>query len=132
MRRTSTVAITPKDFRMRRCSAMHGRSQMLGEEYTLEYLPLFDEELAAAVRYIAVVLENPAAAAKLVDDVERAITDRLFAPESFEPIHSENDREHPYYRIAVGNYLVLYCVIGKVMEVRRFVYAPSNWRVTMP
>ena len=26
---------------------------MLGEEYTLEYLPLFDEELAAAVRYIA-------------------------------------------------------------------------------
>ena len=46
---------------------------MLGEEYTLEYLPLFDEELAAAVRYIAVVLENPAAAAKLVDDVERAI-----------------------------------------------------------
>ena len=34
----------------------------------------------------------------------------------------------PYYRIAVGNYLVLYCVIGKVMEVRRFVYAPSDWR----
>ena len=32
---------------------------------------------------------------------------------------------------AVGNYLVLYCVIGKVMEVRRFVYAPSNWRMTM-
>ena len=32
---------------------MHGRSQMLGEEYALEYLPLFDEELAAAVRYIA-------------------------------------------------------------------------------
>ena len=105
---------------------------MLGEEYTLEYLPLFDEELAAAVRYIAVVLENPAAAAKLVDDVERAITDRLFAPESFEPVHSENDRAHPYYRIAVGNYLVLYCVIGKVMEVRRFVYAPSNWRMTLP
>lgn len=104
---------------------------MLGEEYTLEYLPLFDEELAAAVRYIAVVLENPAAAAKLVDDVERAITDRLFAPESFEPVHSKNDRAHPYYRIAVGNYLVLYCVIGKVMEVRRFVYAPSNWRMTM-
>ena len=34
----------------------------------------------------------------------------------------------PYYRIAVGDYLVLYCVIGKVMGVRRFVYAPSDWR----
>ena len=101
---------------------------MLGEAYALEYLPLFDEELAAAVRYIAIELANPDAAAKLVDDVESAITNRLFAPEAFEPVHSEKDREHPYYRIAVGNYLVLYCVIDKVMEVRRFVYAPSDWR----
>ena len=101
---------------------------MLGEAYALEYLPLFDEELAAAVRYIAIELANPDAAAKLVDDVESAITNRLFAPEAFEPVHSEKDREHPYYRIAVGNYLVLYCVIDKVMEVRRFVYTPSDWR----
>ena len=101
---------------------------MLGEAYALEYLPLFDEELAAAVRYIAIELANPDAAAKLVDDVESAITNRLFVPEAFEHVHSEKEREHPYYRIAVGNYLVLYCVIDKVMEVRRFVYAPSDWR----
>ncbi|MBR1587274.1 MAG: type II toxin-antitoxin system RelE/ParE family toxin [Kiritimatiellae bacterium] len=101
---------------------------MLGEAYTLEYLPIFDEELASAVRYISVNLRNPEAAHALIDEVERAITDRLFAPESFEAVPSEKDREHPYYRIVVGNYLVLYCVIGKVMEVRRFVYAPSDWR----
>ena len=35
---------------------------MLGEEYTLEYLPLFDEELASAVHYIAQKLRNPDAA----------------------------------------------------------------------
>ena len=101
---------------------------MLGEEYTLEYLPLFDAELAEAVHYITHKLRNPDAANKLIDDVEQAITERLFAPESFEPVPSAKDREHPYYRIAVGNYLVLYCVIGKVMEVRRFVYAPSDWQ----
>ena len=101
---------------------------MLGEAYTLEYLPIFDEELAAAVRYIAQELRNPDAANSLIDDVEQAITERLFAPESFEPIPSAKDREYPYYRITVGNYLVLYCVIGKVMEVRRFVYAPSDWQ----
>ena len=101
---------------------------MLGEEYTLEYLPLFDEELASAVRYIAQKLRNPVAANALIDNVEHAITERLFAPESFEPVPSATDREHPYYRIAVWNYLVLYCVIGKVVEVRRFVYAPSDWR----
>ena len=104
---------------------------MLGEEYTLEYLPLFDEELAAAVRYIAQQLRNPAAANALIDNVEQAITERLFSPESFEPIQSATGREHPYYKIAVGNYLVLYCVIGKVMEVRRFVYAPSDWQAKL-
>jgi len=75
---------------------------MLGEEYTLEYLPLFDEELASVVRYIAVELANPDAAAKLVDDVELAITNRLFAPESFEPVRSEKDREHPYCCTEMG------------------------------
>ena len=104
---------------------------MLGEEYALEYLPLFDDVLAEAVRYIAQKLRNPDAANKLINDVEQAITERLFAPESFESVLSAKDREHPYYRIAVGNYLILYCVIGKVMEVRRFVYAPSDWQLEL-
>lgn len=34
---------------------------MLGDQYELEYLPLFDEELAEAVRYIAQELRNPEA-----------------------------------------------------------------------
>lgn len=104
---------------------------MLGEGYTLEYLPIFDEELADAVNYIAHKLRNPQAARELIDRTEAAILERLFAPESFEPILSAKDREHPYYRIAVENYFVLYCVIGKVMEVRRFVYAPSDWQADL-
>ena len=69
---------------------------MLGDAYTLEYLPLFDEELAEAVRYITDELRNPDAAMKLVADAEAAIQDRLFAPESFEPVPSMKEREHPY------------------------------------
>ena len=101
---------------------------MLGGQYRLEYTPLFDEELADAIRYIAVKLRNPQAAEKLLVDTERAIQERLFAPESFEPVPSSKDREHPYYRIAVGNFIVLYCVIDDVMDVRRFVYEKRNWR----
>ena len=65
---------------------------MRGDAYTLEYLPLFDEELAEAVRYITYELRNPDAAMKLVADAEAAIQDRLFAPESFEPVPSERTR----------------------------------------
>ena len=104
---------------------------MLGDAYTLEYLPLFDEELAEAVRYITDELRNPDAAMMLVADAEAAIQDRFFAPESFEPVPSMKEREHPYYRIPVGNYVVLYVVICTVMEIRRFVYDPSDWRTTI-
>ena len=104
---------------------------MLGDAYTLEYLPLFDEELAEAVRYITYELRNPDAAMKSVAEAEAAIQARLFAPESFEPVPSMKEREHPYYRIPVGNYVVLYVVIGTVMEIRRFVYGPSDWRTTI-
>ena len=55
---------------MRKCLDMHGRLQMLGEDYTLEYLPLFDEELSEAVRYISVELKNPDAAARLIGSSE--------------------------------------------------------------
>ena len=77
--------------------------------------------------YIAVVLQNPDAAMKLIDDVETAINRRLQSPEAFEPFHSRRQREHPYYRIGVGNYIVFYVVIGDVMEVRRLLYSGRDW-----
>lgn len=101
---------------------------MLGEAYTLEYTELFCEELADAVRYITTELRNPKAASRLIERTEEVIRKRSFAPEAFEPVPSSKDREHPYYRIPIGNYYVLYCVVGKTMDVRRFVYAPSDWR----
>jgi len=104
---------------------------MLGGAYTLEYTEVFNEELAEAVRYIAYELRNPDAAVRLLERSEAAIQERLFAPESFEPVPTARDREHPYYRIPVGNYVVLYCVIGNVVDVRRFVYDQSDWRSTI-
>ena len=96
--------------------------------YALEFLPQFEEDMLEAVDYIRLTLRNHIAAGKLVDDAFDAIYERLNAPESFEPYPSKLDREHPYYRIPVGNFIVLYVVIGKVMEVRRFIYARRNWQ----
>ena len=47
--------------------------------------------------------------------------------EAFETFHSLREREHPYYRIGVGNYNVFYVVIGDVMEVRRLLYSGRDW-----
>lgn len=99
----------------------------MDRRYALRFLPLFSEDLNEAVDYIAVVLQNPDAAMKLIDDVEAAIHRRLQSPEAFEPFHSRRQREHPYYRIGVGNYIVFYVVIGDVMEVRRLLYSGRDW-----
>ena len=98
-------------------------------KFRLEATPLFGMELEQALNYIETQFSNPAAADKLQTDVEGAVCERLSAPTSFEPVISRVDREHPYYRIYVGNYIVFYCVIGNVMELRRFIYKGRNWRI---
>lgn len=96
---------------------------MRGKPYRLQYLPLFEQDLIAAVGYIAHVLNNEDAAFRLIEDVEKAILKRLNNPLAFEPYHSAKKRDYPYYRIYVRNYTVFYVVIGDVMEVRRLIYS---------
>lgn len=96
------------------------------KHYKLRFLPLFEEDLNEIVDYIANRLKNPIAAEALVDDVQKAIRERLFCAESFEPYPSARERQYPYYRISVRNYTVFYVVIDDVMEVRRIIYSRRN------
>ncbi len=101
---------------------------MENKHYDLQILPLFENDLNAIIDYITIALKNPEAAARLVDDVETAITERLSAPESFETFLSNHERRYPYYRIPVRNFIIFYVVIGNVMEVRRILYNRQNWK----
>lgn len=101
---------------------------MDGKRYELRILPLFEEDLNEIVDYIAFRLRNPAAAEKLVDDVEAAIHERLHCAEAFEPFRSARERQFPYYRIQVRNFTVFYVVIDHVMEVRRILYSRRDFR----
>ena len=97
-------------------------------DYELRFLPLVEEDLTEIVDYLTIHLRNPEAAARLVDDVETAILDRLPYAESFAAYPSRRERQRPYYHIRVRNFLIFYVVIGNVMEVRRIVYARRNWK----
>lgn len=104
---------------------------MTNKRYGLRYLPIFYHDLEQSVIYIAEKLQNVQAANELLDDVEKAILERLPVAESFEPYYSPKERRYPYYRIYVKNYIVYYVVVddefeGKVMEVRRFLHERQN------
>ena len=96
---------------------------MAKKKYHVRYLPLFEQDLADARDYIAITLQNPVAANRLVEKTENAIQERLLAPVSFKAYESKKDREHKYYRIQVKNYSVFYVVIDDTMEIRRFMYS---------
>ena len=100
---------------------------MANVKYTLRYLPTFYNDLEGHVIYISRVLKNDEAANELLNAVEDAILERLPYAESFEPFHSRKEREYPYYRIYVKNYVIYYVVIPgsknkKIMEVRRILH----------
>ena len=98
----------------------------MDRKYTLSFLPLFEQDLSEVRDYIALNLNNPMAAKRLIEETEKAILKRLENPLGFKPYHSVRDRKQPYYRINVKNYSVFYVVIGDVMELRRFVYSRRN------
>jgi plasmid stabilization system protein ParE len=106
---------------------------MVEKNYKVRLLPLFEWDLSEITDYIAYNLNNPQAANLLVDEVEKAIRERLVCPESFESFPSIRDRKHQYYRIYVKNYVIYYVIIDhidnlKIMEVRRILYNKRDKR----
>ena len=104
---------------------------MQNNGFELRYLPLFYEELDHEVSYIAFILKNPQAAARLIDDVEKAILKRLEdGPDSFEPVKTYRKRKDVYYRIYVRNYIIYYVVLEengrRIMEIRRFLHSRED------
>jgi len=95
-------------------------------KFTPVYLPLFEQDVADAWDYIAKTLQNPVAADRLLDEIEKEISDRLFNPSGFQKYNSIKDRKQPYYTIHVKNYIIFYVVIGNKMEMRRFVYSKRD------
>ena len=94
---------------------------MQSDQYKLSYLPLFYiDDLEDAIEYIAFEKENMDAALRLLNSVDGAIMDRLPVAESFEQYPSLFEREYPYYRIYVDNFIVFYVVIDDEADVKRW------------
>lgn len=95
-------------------------------------MPIFYQDLNSALTYVSRDLKNPTAAYSLFIDIEKAIEKRLPFAESFEKFHSGKDKEIPYYRIYVKNFVLYYVVYPeddttKIMEVRRLLYKGRDY-----
>jgi toxin ParE1/3/4 len=94
----------------------------MAKEYKLRYSPLFYTDLDKITDYILRDLKNSKAARDLIADVEAAIKQRLSNPLQAPAYSSLAEREYPYRRIVVGNYVIFYVVIDDTMIVRRMLF----------
>ena len=99
---------------------------MVKDNYNIEYLPSFDEELGEILYYITYKLQNKIAAERLLENIENAIVSRGVNQEGFEVYRSVKDRKYSWYRIYVGNFTIFYVVKNNIMIVSHILYSKRN------
>ncbi len=103
---------------------------MVQKKNRIRYLQSFYDEAEEITFYIRNVLCNREAADRFVTNVETAIVECSYNPEIYAVYARSSKNGLPYYRIIVGNFIILYVVLAengeKVMEVRHVLYGRRN------
>ena len=86
--------------------------------YKVIISPSANADLFNALKYIAYELENPQAAAKLADCVDKCYADLEELPAAHELCRDVALRRMGYRRYPVGNYLVIFRIVEERHEVR--------------
>lgn len=100
---------------------------MMKNDYKINYLPSFSQELNEILYYIAYVLKNKKAAYNLLSLVETAIIKRSFNPKGFEIYKSLKDRKYTFYKIYIKNFTIFYTVRNNSMEIVHILYNKRNF-----
>lgn len=97
-------------------------------EYKIEYLQLFKDDLNDIVKYITLKLDNKPAAHKLVNDVQKKIELLKTNPEIYQYYDFIKPLKKQYRYFIVGNYIVFYGVDKKtkVVSIYRILYNKTN------
>ena len=86
--------------------------------YKVVISPSANADLFNALKYIAYELENPAAAEKLADGVDKCYADLEEMPAAHELCRDPVLRRLGYRRYPIDNYIVIFRVVERAKEVR--------------
>ena len=100
--------------------------------YRLRATAEFWSDFSAAAEYIARELKNPAAAERLLTELEKQAETLTEFPKAVMPWASPPETDTDYYALRVRNYLAFYVVLDDVVELRRFLYGRADLRVRVP
>ena len=102
--------------------------------YSIEILPIAQQDLTEIARYVAVTLDSPQAAERLAEQLIDGIRSLRNLPCRRPVYHPIRNLEHEYRALRVENYLVFYWVDEnpQLVTVARVIYAKSDIAAKFP
>lgn len=97
----------------------------MNKKYYVEYLPIAKEDLFSIVEYIQI--DDPSAAQNFLDQVDDAISKFETFP-YMGSVPKDTRLMHLNYRVLIiGNYIVFYVVLDKIVEIRRILHGKRQF-----
>lgn len=93
--------------------------------YRVEYLPAAQDDLAGILDYIA--RDDARAAHRLVDRTDRAIGHLATSPRAGREPRDARLRRLGYRVLIVGDHLVFYVVIRRIVQIRRVLHGARRY-----
>lgn len=97
----------------------------MSSKFLIEYLPIAEKDLTEILQYIQI--DNPTAALKLLDDIDKAISKLAYFPYMGLVPKDQRLIQLNYRMLVVENYLVFYVVLDNVVEIRRILHGRRKY-----
>jgi plasmid stabilization system protein ParE len=95
--------------------------------YTIKFSELFKNDLKSSVNYIRNTLQNPIVANNLKETVKKAYKNIRENPFFYAAVPDEYLASLGYRFKIVNNYIIFFYVIGKTINMARFLYGHRDW-----
>lgn len=98
-------------------------------EYKVDVTEPAEYDLRDIVRYISAQFLAPMTAAKILDDVWKALAGLMEMPQKYPPVTDERLALAGYRKLLLRNYIAFFTIDenAKVVNVERILYARRDW-----
>lgn len=90
--------------------------------HKIVYLPIAEDDILAAVEYIAYKLDNPSAAEALLDELDKTVERVARFPYSSELYRTDRPMRKEIRMVSVKNYVLYYAVAEETVEMQRLIH----------
>lgn len=97
----------------------------MSNKFRIEYLPIAEKDLTEILEYI--LIDNPTAALRLLDDIDKTISKLAYLPYMDHVPKDQRLIQLNYRMLVVENYLAFYVVLDDVVEVRRILHGKRKY-----